>query len=192
MRHKGTFTVREALSQTSENRYVEVHKPLIFHYPIAGLCLNKAHVRQSPGLACPVLPLLYMATLQARIWTSPGKKVSRCRTQHAFCRGVPWRRPPTSRAPASDRLSKAVVQRPKPSRAPTVFQEAHGTPWPRKRVLPELLVAEVSHTTHCIAATLYPGMAVGADVPPANPAHRRMHGRDSTAAASQSRAGVVT
>lgn len=83
-----------------------------------------------------------MATLQARIWTSLHKKVSRCRLKHASCQGVlgsngyrwripgrlwdypnpsrawgmypvrcgerggPWPRPPTSRAPASNGLSK--------------------------------------------------------------------------------------
>jgi hypothetical protein len=94
-------------------------------------------------------------------------------------------------APASDRLAKAAVQRPKPSRAPTVATSSSGSTRLRGHGVPWGSWKAVSHTQPCIAATLDPRMVAGVDVPRANPAHRRTHGRDSTAAVGQSRAGVV-
>jgi hypothetical protein len=45
--HRTNCGQRWALSQITENRKVETHKPLIFRDPIFGFCLQKATLRQS-------------------------------------------------------------------------------------------------------------------------------------------------
>ena len=123
--------------------------------------------------------------------------------------GLSLLRPPTSRAPASDGSPSGMarpgeslmgfdLEHPSDGAEAQAFQGAH-RPYEQLRqhalVLQRVLWVswkEVSHTTPCFAATLYLGMAVGAAVLPPIPAHRRTHGRDSTAAVCQSRAGVFT
>src|SRR5438034_1308198 len=62
-----------ALSQITENRKVEAHKPWIFRNPFSKCCLNKATLRQSRLWSPLVQPaaLVYPLSMAVGAWAAP-------------------------------------------------------------------------------------------------------------------------